>query len=69
MSLPNVPNITPIITLSRQESITLLLASIAPEEIGLSHILNAEDEKIQRLLKNESVTLEDMLQEEEPYDE
>lgn len=61
MSLPNVPNITPIITLTRQESITLLLSSIALEEIGLSHILNAEGEKIQRLLQNESVTLDDML--------
>lgn len=62
MSLPNIPNITPIITLTRQESITLLLASIALEEIGLSHILNAEGEKIQRLLQNETVSLEDMLQ-------
>ncbi|MNC50901.1 hypothetical protein D3C75_1001690 [compost metagenome] len=61
MSLPNIPNITPIITLTRQESITLLLSSIALEEIALSHILNAEGEKIQRLLQNEAVTLDDML--------
>lgn len=62
MSLPNIPNITPIITLTRQDSITLLLSSIALEEIALSHILNAEGEKIQRLLQNEAVTLDDMLQ-------
>jgi len=36
MSLPNIPNITPEITLDGCESINLLLSSIALEEIGLS---------------------------------
>ncbi len=61
MSLPNIPNITPLISLTRAEVINLLLSSIAMEEIGLSHIMNAEGEKIQRILQFENVTLEDML--------
>lgn len=51
MSMPNIPNITPIISLERCEVIDLLLSSIALEEIGLSHILNAEGEKLQCFLK------------------
>lgn len=47
MSLPNIPNITPKISLERCDTINLLLSSIALEEIGLSHILNAEGEKLQ----------------------
>ncbi|NLY80483.1 MAG: hypothetical protein GX072_11525 [Lysinibacillus sp.] len=51
MSLPSVPDITPDITLNRCDAINLLLSSIAMEEIGLSHILNAEGEKLQTFLK------------------
>lgn len=47
MSLPNIPNINPEITIDRTDVINLLLASIALEEIGLAHIINAEGEKIQ----------------------
>ncbi|MED0970835.1 hypothetical protein [Bacillus paramycoides] len=47
MSQANIPNITPTITLSRDDAINLLLASIALEELGLSHIINSEAEKIQ----------------------
>ena len=61
MSLPNVPDITPRITLKREEVIHLLLTSIAMEEISLSHIMNAEGEKIQQLLERDNVCLEDML--------
>ena len=50
MSAPNIPNITPVISLDRDDAINLLLSSIAMEELGLSHILNAEGEKIQYLL-------------------
>ncbi|MBG0969116.1 hypothetical protein [Bacillus sp. SRB3LM] len=47
MSQPNMPNITPNISLTRDDVVNLLLASIAMEEMGLSHIINAEGEKIQ----------------------
>ncbi|MDQ0417083.1 hypothetical protein J2Z48_001255 [Croceifilum oryzae] len=50
MSQANIPNITPTITLTREDVITLLLSSIAMEELGLSHILNAEGEKLQYVL-------------------
>lgn len=36
MSLPNVPDITPRITLKREEVFHLLLTSVAMEEISLS---------------------------------
>ncbi|HFK1409308.1 TPA: hypothetical protein ACGXKU_005471 [Bacillus cereus] len=54
MSLPNLPDITPDISVTRQEAINLLLSSIAMEEIGLSHILNAEGEKLQHFLKQKN---------------
>lgn len=47
MSFPNIPNVTPTINVNRTEVINLLLASIAFEELGLAHIINAEAEKIQ----------------------
>lgn len=61
MSLPNIPNITPDISLSRCKTIDLLLASIALEEIGLSHILNAEGEKLQAFLETGPDSLDDFL--------
>ncbi|WP_442597927.1 hypothetical protein [Neobacillus sp. D3-1R] len=50
MSFPNIPNVTPSINLSRNDVINLLLASIAFEELGLAHIINAEAEKIQAVV-------------------
>ncbi|WIV13751.1 hypothetical protein [Proteiniborus sp. MB09-C3] len=53
MSLPTIPNITPIIDISREDALNMLIASIAMEEMGLAHIINAEGEKIQYVLKSE----------------
>lgn len=50
MSFPNIPNVTPSIIINRNDVINLLLASIAFEELGLAHIINAEAEKIQAVI-------------------
>ncbi|MBB5173625.1 hypothetical protein [Texcoconibacillus texcoconensis] len=50
MSMPNIPDIDPTINLEREDVINLLLASVALEELGLAHIINAEAEKIQAAL-------------------
>lgn len=50
MSFPNIPDVTPAININRDDVINLLLASIAFEELGLSHIVNSEAEKIQYVL-------------------
>lgn len=47
MSQASIPNITPAITITINQSVALLLASIALEELALAHILNAEAEKLQ----------------------
>ena len=52
MSMPNIPDIIPEIDITREDVITLLLASVAMEEMGLAHILNAEGEKIQYALRH-----------------
>ena len=61
MSLPNIPNITPLISLDECDTINLLLSSIALEEIGLSHILNAEGEKLQFFLAKNPCHINDLL--------
>ncbi len=50
MSFPNIPDVEPSISLSREDVTNLLLASIAFEELGLSHLINAEAEKVQYML-------------------
>ena len=47
MSMPAIPDIKPDININREKVIDLLIASVALEELGLAHIVNAEAEKIQ----------------------
>ncbi|MFC8684753.1 hypothetical protein [Brevibacillus porteri] len=61
MSMPTIPNITPEIILKRNEVLNLLLTSIALEEIGLSHLINTEGEKIQKIVKEQCLSLNDAL--------
>ncbi|MFT8351422.1 BclA C-terminal domain-containing protein [Clostridium saccharoperbutylacetonicum] len=66
MSQPSFPNITQSIT--REDAINMILSSIALEELGLSHIINAEGEKIQFVLgtipgiTGPAATIDDVLQ-------
>ena len=55
MSFPNIPPVNACVNITTEDSANLLLASIAFEELGLAHIINAEAEKIQYVLG----TLED----------
>ncbi|MFF2291081.1 hypothetical protein [Peribacillus butanolivorans] len=50
MSFPNIPNITPTISITTAQTVPLLLSSIALEELALAHIINAEAEKLQFVL-------------------
>lgn len=47
MSMPNIPNLNPNIEIDRNDAINIILSSIGMEELSLSHLLNAEAEKIQ----------------------
>ena len=64
MSLPQFSTLS---RMTRDEAINLFIASIAMEELGLSHILNAEGEKIQFVLGtlegaiNPGATIEEVL--------
>lgn len=48
MSMPTFPTISPPIKL--EDALNMILASVAMEELGLSHIINAEGEKLQYIL-------------------
>ena len=45
MSLPSFPVVNPPI--EREDAVNQILSSIAMEELGLSHILNADGDKLQ----------------------
>lgn len=65
MSMPTFPKNDP--PLSREGSLNEIIASIAAEELSLSHILNAEGEKLQYVLGtlpglDEAASLDEVLQ-------
>lgn len=68
MSFPNLPDVNATITINRDDVTALLIASIAFEELGLSHIINSEAEKIQYVLGTlggqtppETATVDDLI--------
>ena len=48
VSMPTIPDIKPKIEISFEETIKLLLVSVALEELSLAHIMNAEAEKFKK---------------------
>ena len=50
MSMPTIPDMNPAIGIDVDDSINMIMSSIAMQEMGLSHIINAEAEKIQYML-------------------
>ena len=50
MSFPNIPDVDASVDISIEDSVNLLLASVAFEELGLAHLINAEAEKVQYVL-------------------
>ena len=65
MSMPSFPQMAPPLT--RQGSLNEIIASIAAEELSLSHILNAEGEKLQYVLGtlsglDEAASFEEVMQ-------
>jgi hypothetical protein len=50
MSFPTIPDIDPAVLITQPQAVNLLLASVAFEELGLAHVINAEAEKLQSVL-------------------
>jgi hypothetical protein len=70
MSQAKFPDIEPNISVKLEQSLSLLLASIALEEFALAHLINAEAEKIQFVLgtlstdndlKDKTISITDLL--------
>ena len=59
MSMPNFPKLD---DLTLEQAINSILTSIAMEEAALSHILNAEGEKIQFALENRCTDLQKVIE-------
>lgn len=52
MSLPDSPETMPGQSITKRESLALLLTSVAMNEISLSHIISAEADAIQAFIKS-----------------
>lgn len=55
-----MPVITPG-TITREDSVGAIIESIALEESGIAHILNAESEKLQNIISSPDVTVQQLL--------
>lgn len=55
-----MPVITPG-TITREESVGDIIESIAIEEAAIAHILNAESEKLQKIINSSNVSAQDLL--------
>ena len=58
MSMPEFPNLE---NLTKEQALSSIIASIAMEEAALSHIINAEGEKIQFALANKCRDVEQVI--------
>lgn len=56
----SMPVITPG-TITREEGVGDIIESIAMEEKSISHILNAEGEKLQAIINKDDVSVSDLL--------
>jgi len=62
MSMPELPDFSPHINIDRDDAINLLLTSIALEELSLAHIMNAEGEKLQKVIGDEDSTFDVLME-------
>lgn len=61
MSMPNFPNFPEVPVLDVNVAIAYIILSIALEELGLAHVINAEGEKIQAVALNPNSTPSDLI--------
>lgn len=61
MGMPNIDDITAKFKLDYKQVLKLLMTSVALEELGLAHMINAEGEKMQDYLSLSDLTKEDYL--------
>ncbi|MEG2457771.1 MAG: hypothetical protein RSB41_02650 [Bacilli bacterium] len=48
-------------TITREESVGNIIESISMEESGISHVLNAEAEKLNKVISNPNVTPQELI--------
>lgn len=48
-------------TITRKDSIGNIISSMAEEESAIAHILNAESEKLEKVINNSTSTVEDLM--------
>ena len=47
---PNIPTITPFLSITTEQTVSLLLASNAIEALALAHIINTQAEELESVL-------------------